>query len=84
MIGNKIADKITKIPETLKQNNSGTDTNECNKEIPTKDIYLQKKDRKLLRIWDLLDSIIRQYKNKKCWIIRQINHLNLEQKMELK
>ena len=44
LIGNKITDKITK---SLQQNNSETVKNEHDKEIP-KDIYLQKKDKKLL------------------------------------
>ena len=34
LIGNKIADKITRVSKTSPQNNSETGTNECDKEIP--------------------------------------------------
>ena len=40
LVGNKTADKITKVSKTSQQNNSETVTNEYDK----KDIYLQKKD----------------------------------------
>ena len=43
-----MADRITKFSKKLQQNNSETVTNENDKEIPKKDIYLQKKDKKLL------------------------------------
>ena len=48
LIGNKIANRITKVSKILLQNNSKTFTNKHDKEIPKKDMYLQKKDRKLL------------------------------------
>ena len=47
LIGNKIANRISKGSKISQQNNSETVTNEHDKEIP-KDIYLQKKDEKLL------------------------------------
>ena len=34
MVGNKIADRITKVSKNSQQNNSETDTNENDKEIP--------------------------------------------------
>ena len=46
----KIANNITKILKTSQYNNSETLTNEHDKEIPRKDIYFQKKDKKLLII----------------------------------
>ena len=46
----EIADKITKVSKTLQKNNLKAVTNEHDKEIPKKVIYLQKKDRKLLMI----------------------------------
>ena len=52
MIGNKIADKTTKVSKTLKQNSSETVTNEHDKEVPKENIYFQNKDRSLLMIWD--------------------------------
>ena len=48
MTGNKIANRITKVSKNSQQNNSETVTNEHDKEIPKKDMYLQQKDRKLL------------------------------------
>ena len=57
---------IIKISKNLQQNNSETVTSEndkeINKEIP-KDtyVYIQKKDRKLLMIWDWYNSIIMEY-----------------------
>ena len=52
LIGNKTADKITKVSKNLQQDNSETVTNEHDEEIPKeKYIYLQDKDRKLLVIW---------------------------------
>ena len=45
LIGNKFANRITKFSK-----NSETVTNENDKQIPKKVIYLQKKDRKLLII----------------------------------
>ena len=61
MIGNKITDtvakpyngKITKVSKNSQQNNSETVTNDNDKEI-LKEIYIQKKDRKLLMIWLLI------------------------------
>ena len=50
LIGNKIADKITKISRTLPQNNSETLQMRMIKKHLIKDIYLQKKDKKLLMI----------------------------------
>ena len=47
MIGNKIANKITKVSKSLQQNNSETGTNENDKEIPKENMYLQGKDKKL-------------------------------------
>ena len=62
MIDNKIADKITKISKTLqKKKKSETVTNEHYKEIPKKDIYLQKEDRNLLMIWDKYNNAIMEY-----------------------
>ena len=49
LIGNKIADTITKVSKNSQQNNLETVTNEHDKEIPKEIyIYLQKKDKKLL------------------------------------
>ena len=62
MIDNKIADKITKISKTLqKKKKSETVTNEHNKEIPKKDMHLQKEDRNLLMIWDKYNNAIMEY-----------------------
>ena len=47
-IGNKIADKITKISKNSQQTNSKTVTSENDEEVPKEYIYLQKKGRKLL------------------------------------
>ena len=53
LIGNKIADTITKVSKNSQQNNWETVTNEHDKEIPKEIyIYLQKKDKKLLMNWD--------------------------------
>ena len=50
LIGDKIANKITKVSQNSQQNNSGTVTNEHDKEIPKeKYIYLQKKKTKRLK-----------------------------------
>ena len=46
-IGNKIANKITRVSENSQQNNSGTVTNENDKEIP-KERYLQKKRQEII------------------------------------
>ena len=43
-IGNKIADRITKVSKNLQQNNSETVTNENDKEIPNKK-YVSPKER---------------------------------------
>ena len=50
LIGNKIANEITKVSRSSPKNNSGTITNEHDKTYPKKDTYVQKKDRKLLII----------------------------------
>ena len=50
LIGNKIVDRITKVSKNSQQNNSGSVTNEHDKEIPEETKSFQKKDRKLLRI----------------------------------
>ena len=53
LIDNKIANRITKVSKSSPQNNSETITNEHDKKIPKERyIYLQKKDRKILMIWD--------------------------------
>ena len=60
MIGNN----NTSFSKNLQQNNSETVTNEHDKETPKdilKDIDVQKKDRKLLIIWDLYNTIIMEY-----------------------
>ena len=44
-----------------KKKKSETVTNEHNKEIPKKDIYLQKEDRNLLMIWDKYNNAIMEY-----------------------
>ena len=48
LIGNKIADRITKVSKISPKNNS--ETNEKEKKEIGKDIYLHNKDRKLLMI----------------------------------
>ena len=48
LIGDKIADKITKVSKYSQENNSETVTNEHDKEMAKKEIYLHKKDKKLL------------------------------------
>ena len=50
LIGNKITNRITKFLQSSQQNNSETVTNEIIQRYSKKDIYLQKKDRKLLKI----------------------------------
>ena len=50
MNGNKIFDKITKISRTSPQTNSQTKKKSMMKKYLKKDIYLHKKDRKLLMI----------------------------------
>ena len=52
LVGNKIANNITKFFKNLQHNNSETVTNEHSKKYLKKGIYLQKKDKKLLMIWD--------------------------------
>ena len=52
-----------------------------------KDIYLQKKDRKLLTIWDWYNSIIMEYQkiiNFSHNAPNQLNQINLGQKNRLK
>ena len=46
LIGNKIADKITSASK--KSQNEEIQSNEVNNEIPKRDIFLQKKDKRLL------------------------------------
>ena len=59
MIGNKITDRITKVSKKLQQTNSETATNENHKEMPKERyIYHQKKDKKLLMIWDQYNKVI--------------------------
>ena len=48
LIGNKITNKIMGVSKSSQQNNSEIVTNEHNKKYLRKDIYLQKKDKKLL------------------------------------
>ena len=48
LIGNKIGNRITKSSRSSPQNNSETITNEHDKKYLKKNIYLQKKDKKLL------------------------------------
>ena len=45
LVGNRIAGKITKVSQYSKQNNSEIVTNEQDKEIHNKDIYLQQKEK---------------------------------------
>ena len=53
LIDKKIANRIKKVCRGWPQNNSETTTNEHDKEIhKERYIYLLKKDRKLLMIWD--------------------------------
>ena len=46
LIGNKIANGITKVSQNLQQNNLERVTNDNDKKYLKKDIYLQKKDKK--------------------------------------
>ena len=50
LIGSTIANKITGVSKNSQQNNSKTVTNEHDKEIPKKDIYLQEKEKNILII----------------------------------
>ena len=59
LIGNKIANKITKISKTLQQNNSETIKNEHDKEIP-KERYISPDEREKI-IHDL--RLTKQYNN---------------------
>ena len=57
LIGNGIADKITRFSKILRQNSSETSTNEIenidsDKKYVKKDIYFQNKHRQLLMILD--------------------------------
>ena len=57
LIGNRIADKITRFSKILRQNSSETSTNqleniECHKKYVKKDIYFHNKNRQLLMILD--------------------------------
>ena len=47
LIGSNIADKITSVSKKTQNNESEADSNSL-KDVPKKDIYLQKKDNKLL------------------------------------
>ena len=44
LIGNKIVDKITKVPKTSTQNNTETVTNEHDKQVP-KERYISPEER---------------------------------------
>ena len=48
LIGNKITNKIVKLSKNSQQNNLETVTNENDKKIAKKDMYLQKKDKQFL------------------------------------
>ena len=48
--GRTVANKIMGVSKNSQQNNSKTVTNEHDKEIPKKDIYLLEKDKKILII----------------------------------
>ena len=63
LIDNKIADKITKISKTLQKKKKNQKQLQMNiiKKYLKKDIYLQKKDRKLLMIWDKYNNTIMEY-----------------------
>ena len=61
LIGNKIADKITKFSKNSPQNNSKTVTNEKDKEIPKERCITSKERQKILIILILNNSIIMQY-----------------------
>ena len=50
MIGNKIANRIMKVARSSPKNNAETNKNEHEKKYLKKDIYLQKKGKKLLMI----------------------------------
>ena len=52
MIGNKIANKITRISKKLQKNNSETVTNEHDKDMPNERYIVQKKGTTLLMISD--------------------------------
>ena len=57
LIGNKIANRVAGVSKNSQPNNLETVTNEHDKEIPKERyiyiyIYIQKKDRKLLILWD--------------------------------
>ena len=60
MIGNKIANKITKFSKTSQQNNLGTVTNEYDKEMPKKKkiyIYIYIYPEEIQKITDSLRLI---------------------------
>ena len=63
LIDNKIADKITKISKTLQKKKKNQKQLQMNiiKKYLKKDIYLQKKDRKLLMIWDKYNNTIMEH-----------------------
>ena len=48
LVGNKNADKITKVPKNSQQNNSETVTNESDKEISKKKIYISRGKKKII------------------------------------
>ena len=62
LICNKFIDKIIKFSKTSPPNNSEATTKNMIKKYLKKDIYHQKKDRKLLMIWDWYNSIIMKYR----------------------
>ena len=49
LVDNKIANEFRKVSRTWPQNDLETENTECDKENVKKDLYLQKKDNKLLR-----------------------------------
>ena len=57
LIGNKIADKITKVLKTLQQNNSETVANEHNHEIP-KERYISPEKKTKNYSWSEINRIV--------------------------
>ena len=52
LIGNKIANKMTKVPKNSQQSNSEIVTNKHDKEIPKEQYIFSQKHKKLLIKWD--------------------------------
>ena len=52
LIGNKIANKMTKVPKNWQQSNSEIVTNKHDKEIPKERYIFSQKHKKLLIKWD--------------------------------